>query len=137
MRIIVIDGQGGGIGRSLTEKLRAELPEAELVAVGTNSAATANMMRAGAGVGATGENAVVFNCAHTDVIVGPLGIILADAMLGEITPRMAHAVAASRAKKVLIPAAKQHMTIVGVEDLPLSRYIDEAVACVREVCGRD
>ena len=137
MRIIVIDGQGGGIGRSLTEKLRAELPEAELVAVGTNSAATANRMRAGAGVGATGENAVVFNCAHTDVIVGPLGIILADAMLGEITPRMAHAVAASRAKKVLIPAAKQHMTIVGVEDLPLSRYIDEAVACVREFCGRD
>lgn len=137
MRIIVIDGQGGGIGRSLTEKLRAELPEAELVAVGTNSAATANMMRAGAGVGATGENAVVFNCAHTDVIVGPLGIILADAMLGEITPRMAHAVAASRAKKVLIPAAKQHMTIVGVEDLPLSRYIDEAIACVREFCGRD
>lgn len=128
MRIIVIDGQGGGIGRSLTEKLRAELPEAELVAVGTNS---------GASVGATGENAVVFNCAHTDVIVGPLGIILADAMLGEITPRMAHAVAASRAKKVLIPAAKQHMTIVGVEDLPLSRYIDEAVACVREFCGRD
>ena len=137
MRIIVIDGQGGGIGRSLTEKLRAELPEAELVAVGTNAPATANMMRAGAGVGATGENAVVFNCAHTDVIVGPLGIILADAMLGEITPRMAHAVAASRAKKVLIPAAKQHMTIVGVEDLPLSRYIDEAVACVREFCGRD
>ena len=137
MWIIVIDGQGGGIGRSLTEKLRAELPEAELVAVGTNSAATANMMRAGAGVGATGENAVVFNCAHTDVIVGPLGIILADAMLGEITPRMAHDVAASRAKKVLIPAAKQHMTIVGVEDLPLSRYIDEAVACVREFCGRD
>lgn len=89
MRIIVIDGQGGGIGRSLMEKLRAELPEAELVAVGTNSAATANMMRAGANVGATGENAVVFNCARTDVIVGPLGIILADAMLGEITPRMA------------------------------------------------
>ena len=119
MRIIVIDGQGGGIGRSLTEKLRAELPEAELVAVGT------------------GENAVVFNCARTDVIVGPLGIILADAMLGEITPRMACAVAASRAKKVLIPAAKQHMTIVGIEDLPLSRYIDEAVACVRDFCGRD
>ena len=129
MRIIVIDGQGGGIGRSLTEKLRAELPEAELVAVGTNSAATANMMRAGANVGATGENAVVFNCARTDVIV--------DAMLGEITPRMACAVAASRAKKVLIPAAKQHMTIVGIEDLPLSRYIDEAVACVRDFCGRD
>ena len=96
MRIIVIDGQGGGIGRSLTEKLRAELPEAELVAVGTNSAATANMMRAGANVGATGENAVVFNCARTDVIVGPLGIILADAMLGEITPRMACAVASLR-----------------------------------------
>ena len=94
-------------------------------------------MRAGANVGATGENAVVFNCARTDVIVGPLGIILADAMLGEITPRMACAVAASRAKKVLIPAAKQHMTIVGIEDLPLSRYIDEAVACVRDFCGRD
>ena len=121
MRIIVIDGQGGGIGRSLVEKLREALPGAEIIAVGTNAAATANMKKAGADVGATGENAVAYNCARTDVIVGPLGIILAGAMYGEITPRMACAVAESGARKVLIPAAKQHMTIVGIEDRPLSR----------------
>lgn len=89
MRIMVMDGQGGGVGRSLLEALKERFPEAELIAVGTNATATANMMKSGVISGATGENAVVYNSKRADVIVGPVGIVMADAMLGEITPTMA------------------------------------------------
>ena len=89
MRVVIIDGQGGGMGRALTERLRAASPEAEIVAVGTNVLATAAMLKAGASAGATGENAVRVNCRRADVIAGPIGIVLADALLGEITPEMA------------------------------------------------
>ena len=95
MRIMVMDGQGGGVGRSLIEELHVRFPEAEIVAVGTNAAATANMMKGGAAVGATGENAAVYNSGKADVIAGPIGIVMANAMLGEITPRMAEAVASA------------------------------------------
>ena len=89
MKIMIMDGQGGGVGRSLVEALRSRYPDVELIVVGTNAAATANMMKGGAAIGATGENAVVYNSARVDVILGPIGIIMANAMLGEITPRMA------------------------------------------------
>ena len=103
MRIMVMDGQGGGVGRSLLEALKERFPEAELIAVGTNATATANMMKSGVTSGATGENAVVYNSKRADVIVGPVGIVMADAMLGEITPTMAAAVASNDAKLILIP----------------------------------
>ena len=130
MRIMVMDGQGGGVGRSLLEALKERFPEAELIAVGTNATATANMMKSGATSGATGEN----NSKRADVIVGPVGIVMADAMLGEITPTMAAAVASNDAKLILIPMSKCHATIVGVESRRLGEYIAEAVDEIAENC---
>jgi len=103
MKILVIDGQGGRLGKALVENLKANFPDVELVAVGTNDTATAAMRRAGADTVATGENPVLVACRTADVIVGPLGIVLADALMGEISPAMAAAVAQSRAYRVLIP----------------------------------
>lgn len=132
MLILVIDGQGGGVGRSLIEEIGKKYPEAEAVAVGTNAMATANMMKGGSVAGATGENAVVYNSARADVIVGPVGIIMANAMLGEITPRMAEAISTSRARIILIPMNRCHAVVVGVQNKRLSEYIEEAV----ELIGR-
>lgn len=126
MRIVVIDGQGGRIGRDLIELLRQRMPHAELVAIGTNSIATGSMLRAGADMGATGENPVLVTAQTADVIVGPLGIIMADAMLGEITPAMAAAVSRSPAKKVLVPVSRC-ATIAGVQDLSLGDLVRQAV----------
>lgn len=128
MRIVIIDGQGGGVGKALVEALASECPGAELIAVGTNATATANMMKGGTANGATGENAVVYNCSRADVIVGPMGIVMANAMLGEITPKMAEAVSSADAKLLLIPMNRCHATIVGVENRKLADYIKEAVA---------
>jgi hypothetical protein len=104
VNILVLDGQGGRMGRTLTEEIRKICPGAEITAVGTNSIATGNMMKADcADHYATGENAVIVACRTADVIVGPLGITMADAMMGEISPAMANAVASSLARRVLIP----------------------------------
>ena len=128
VKLLVIDGQGGGIGSGLVEQLwQAELPEVEILAVGANVMATSAMLRAGAHTGATGENAVIFNSARADLILGPIGIIMANAMMGEITPAMAAAVASSEAKKLLIPITKC-ARVVGVEPKPMQAYIAEAVA---------
>lgn len=127
MRIMIVDGQGGGVGKSLVEELRGAYPEAELIAVGTNAAATANMMKGGTALGATGENAVIYNCSRADVIVGPIGIVMANAMLGEITPKMAEAVASSDARILLIPMSRCNAAVMGVEGRKLSDYIKEAV----------
>nr|WP_319489787.1 DUF3842 family protein [uncultured Caproiciproducens sp.] len=135
MRIIVIDGQGGGIGRSIVEKLKTEIPSAEIIAVGTNALATAAMLKAGADAGATGENAVIYSCSDADIIAGPIGIILANAMLGEISPAIASAVSGSRAEKVLVPVLTCHVFMAGVEDKPMSKYIELAVAAVKRLCG--
>ena len=131
-RILVIDGQGGGLGRQLVAALAAACPEAELIAVGTNSLATSAMLKAGAARGATGENAVIVNSRRADVIVGPLGIVVADALLGEITPAMAAAVSESRAQKVLIPVNRCSVTVVGVAELPLGEYVRLAVQAAKE-----
>lgn len=132
MLIAVIDGQGGGIGRAVVEKLRAALGgTAEILALGTNPLATSAMLRAGAANGASGENAIVYNAPRADIIVGSIGIIAANAMLGELTPKMARAVAESPAEKVLIPLNRCNLHVAGAEDVPLPRSIDEAAALVR------
>lgn len=124
MKILVIDAQGGGIGKQVVAAVKKRFPRAEVTAVGTNSAATAAMLKAGADHAATGENAVVVGCRRADVIVGPIGIVVADALLGEVTPAMALAVGQSRAKRILIPVNHCDNIIVGVSDLALGRLID-------------
>lgn len=126
MKVMIMDGQGGGVGKSLVEALVQACPDAELIVVGSNATATANMMKGGTVNGATGENAVIYNSRRVDVIVGPIGIVLANAMLGEITPKMAEAVASSDAKLILIPMNRFHATVVGVEIRKLADYIKEA-----------
>ena len=135
MNILIIDGQGGRMGAALTEQIKKALPQAELVAVGTNSMATSAMLRAGAEAAATGENPVVVNSLWADVIVGPIGIITANALLGEITPKMAAAVSESHAKKILLPVSRCAVTVVGVQDKPLAEYVREAVSAILELAG--
>jgi hypothetical protein len=125
MNILVIDGMGGGIGRSIIEHIKSELNGAEITAVGTNSIATSAMIKAGANYGATGENAVVFNCKKADFIIGVTGIIFANAMHGEISPKMAEAVSSSPAHKILLPIDKCNVSVVGVTDKPVQSYIGE------------
>ena len=127
MNILIIDAQGGGIGKALVTAVRKNLPDASVTAVGTNSAATSAMLRAGAHNAATGENAVVVNCRRADVIMGPVGIVIADSLLGEITPVMAKAVGQSPAKRILIPVNHCDNIVVGVPDLNITALIQEAV----------
>ena len=136
MNVIVIDGQGGRMGRAIVEELRERCPELTVTAIGTNSTATASMMKAGARFGATGENPVLVACRDADLIIGPIGIVIADSLLGEITPAMAAAVGSSRAHKILISVAGHahcRHTLIGCEELPLSDYIRLAG---REVAAR-
>ena len=127
MNILVIDAQGGGIGRQLVTAIKANRPDAVITAVGTNSAAPSAMLKAGADHAATGENATVVNSRKADVIIGPIGIVIADALFGEITPRMAAAVAQSDAKRLLIPVNHCDNIVVGVSDLNLSRLIQAVI----------
>lgn len=132
--VLVIDGQGGGLGRQLVAAIAAACPEAELTAVGTNSLAANAMLKAGAARAATGENAVVVNCRHADVIVGPIGIVIADALLGEITPAMAAAVCQSGAKRVLVPINHCENYVVGVPEQPVSQLVAAAAQKVKALC---
>ena len=124
MNILVMDAQGGGIGKQVVAAVRKRFPAVTITAVGTNTAATSAMLRAGADEGATGENAVVVCCRRTDVIIGPVGIVIADALLGEVTPRMAVAVGQSAAKRILIPVNHCTNFIVGVAELGMQRLMD-------------
>ena len=128
MNILVMDAQGGGIGKQVVTAVRTRFPDVTITAVGTNAAATTAMLRAGADEGATGENAAVVCCRRADVIIGPVGIVIADAMLGEVTPRMAVAVGQSAAKRILIPVNHCTNFIAGVADMSVGRLVDSVVA---------
>lgn len=132
MKVLVIDGQGGGVGRALVERLKAELPNQKLIALGTNVMATSAMLRAGADQGATGENAIQVNARDADLILGPVGILAADSMLGELSPRMAEAIGASRALKVLVPIGKCHVQIAGASGIGLGPAIEDAVRLAKQ-----
>ena len=127
MEILVVDGQGGRIGQQLVRAILARFPGAEVRGVGANSMATAALMKGGAAQAATGENALKVACRTADVILGPVGIVIADALLGEISPAMAAAVGQSRAKKILIPMNQCDILVAGVEDIPVSRLLERAV----------
>ncbi len=133
--IVVVDGQGGRIGASLVSQMKEAQLSARIIAVGTNSAATAAMLKAGADAGATGENPVSVCCESADIIAGPMGIITANALLGEITPKMAAAVSESKAQKLLIPVNRCSVTVVGVEELPLGDYVKLAAQKAKEILG--
>ncbi len=128
MNILVIDAQGGGIGKQLVSAIKENIQGAVVTAVGTNSAAASAMLKAGADNAATGENAVVVNCRKADVIVGPIGIVIADALFGEITPIMAKAVAQSSAKRILIPINHCDNIVVGVSDLNIRKLIQDVIS---------
>ena len=128
MKIVIVDGQGGGIGRALTEQFKKRWPQQKLIALGTNSLATSAMLRAGADQGATGENAVKVCAAQADLILGPVGILLCDAMLGEITGEMALAIGRSPAHKILVPMSRCHVTVAGTPAMTTADAIEAAVA---------
>ena len=127
MKITIIDGQGGRIGKSVIEQIRKKHSELELYAIGTNSIATSAMLKAGANYGATGDNAVIVNAADSDIIVGPIGIVFANALLGEITPAIATAVSTSKAYKILIPVNRCNHFVAGCAEIPMGDSIRIAV----------
>lgn len=127
--VVVIDGQGGGIGSTIIKKLREGYSEQiEIIALGTNAVATANMLKAGANRGASGQNAIVQTSRHADVIVGPISIVMANAMLGELTPSMAESITSSKARKILIPLSQENVVVVGVSSNPLPKLIEIMLA---------
>jgi len=126
IRICVIDGQGGGIGSTIIKKLKERFGEKiEVLALGTNAIATAQMLKAKANKGASGSNAIIHTVQKADVIIGPVGIIMANAMMGEVTPLMAKAVCSAEAKKILLPLTQENLEIVGAGSLPLPQLVDE------------
>ncbi len=130
MKIVIIDGQGGSIGKTIVEKMKMRLPALEITAIGTNSIATATMRKAGADHSATGENPILVACEDADLIVGTIGIIVANSLLGEITPAMASAIGRSKAQKILIPNNKCRVAVAGCREIPLGEAIDQAIELV-------
>lgn len=139
MKVLVIDGQGGRLGKELIESIQKTFPESRITAVGTNAVATATMLKAGADEAATGENPVIVASRKADIIVGPIGIVIADALLGEVTAEMAVAVARSNAARVLIPMNRCDNLVAGVSSQPMSDLIADAMIKIKraaeEHCG--
>lgn len=136
MKLAVIDGQGGGMGKAIVVRLRQLLGnDLHILALGTNALATGMMLKAGANQGASGENAIVYNANKVDIIIGSVAIITANSMLGELTPKMAHAIGESHARKYLIPLNKCNITIIGVKNDPLPHYIEQLITCIKNELG--
>lgn len=131
-KITVIDGQGGKMGKSIIEQLKKQFPQQEILAIGTNSTATAAMLKAGADFGATGENPVIVAARDSDLIIGPIGIVIADSLYGEVTPAMAVAVGQSRARQLLMPVNRCNHQVVGCSNLSLNDIISLAIEEVRK-----
>ena len=133
LRVAVVDGMGGGIGAEIVAEMRRALPEGlEIIALGTNSTATARMVKAGADRGASGENAVIFSVGGAEIVVGPIGIVIPNSMMGEVTPAMANSIVNCPALKVVLPIEQPHLVIVGPEPGPLSRQIGRAIEVIRQ-----
>jgi hypothetical protein len=134
MKIAVVDGMGGGIGSQVAARLKSVLREQDtLIALGTNAIATGGMIKSGADTGASGENAIIVTAPTADIIIGPVGIIIPNSLLGEITPAIATAIASCKAVKILVPLAQPHVELVGLEARPLSATLDAVVARVLEL----
>lgn len=133
LRIAVIDGQGGGIGSYIIKILRENFGDSiEIIALGTNAAATANMMKSKANKGASGENAIVWNANRVDIILGPLSILVANGMMGELTPKMAEAIGSSRAKKILLPLNQEGVEVIGAVKEPLPHLVEKLILQIKE-----
>ena len=126
-KVVIIDGQGGKLGQRISEAIMKDKPGCDLYVIGTNSVATSAMLKTGVTNGATGENAVVVACRDADIIIGPIGMVCADSLLGEITPKMAVAIGQSRAVKLMLPVSHCNNLVVGTENLSLSDMIKTAV----------
>lgn len=137
MKILIVDGQGGNIGRQLVKLIGEAYPDAELYAVGTNSIATANMLKGGSVTAATGENAAAVTSRKADIIVGPVGIVIADALMGEVTPSMAAAIGSSNAKRILIPINKCDTFIAGIGNTSLSDLLSDAILQIGKLISKD
>ena len=131
-QILVIDGQGGQLGSQIVKELLAKFSDISITAVGTNAVATASMLKAGASKAATGENPVIVACRKADIIIGPIGIVIADSLMGEVTPAMAVAVGQSNAARILIPVNKCENMVAGISNLPTSVLIQDAISKISQ-----
>ena len=136
MKVIVVDGQGGGMGRALAEAVKKDFPDLRVRALGTNALATAAMLKGGADEGATGENAVVFGAGRAHILLGPVGVLAANGLLGEVTPRMAEAIGASGAVKILLPSQRCSIRLAVGPGQPMQYYLDEAMRLLDEEVRR-
>lgn len=136
-RILVMDGQGGQLGSQIVKELLARFPEIRITAIGTNAVATAAMLKAGAHKAATGENPVVVACRKADVIIGPIGIVIADSLMGEVTPAMAVAVGQADAARVLIPMNKCENMVAGVSNLSTTVLIQDAISKISQILNNN
>jgi len=133
MNLLVIDGQGGQLGAQLIKLLRENFKDVEIIAVGVNAIATSSMLKAGADKAATGENSVIVACRKADVIIGPIGIVIADSLLGEITPQMAVAVGQADAVRILLPVNKCDNLVAGISDLSMATILNDVISKIKEI----